>query len=70
MDGIINNHVFDDGNKRTAFTAGVALVEYLTGRDVVSTVQEEVQVTLAVEQGHMSIADLAEWLEAHSAPCS
>lgn len=67
MEGIIRNHPFVDGNKRTAFIVGVQLLQkLLPGKEVRSTPQDEVEVTSAVERRRMDTADLAAWFEEHS----
>jgi death-on-curing protein len=67
MEGIIKNHPFADGNKRTAFLAGARLLQMLAGKDMKLTVKEGVEVGKAVAEGRINVAELAAWFEAHSA---
>jgi death-on-curing protein len=63
--GIIADHPFVDGNKRTAMLAGLTLLK-INGIAVgMSTSQlEDFAVRVAVE--HLSVEDIAAWLELHS----
>lgn len=60
--GIVADHPFVDGNKRTAILAGLTVLK-LHGFDCTATNQqlEDFAVCVAVE--HMSVADIAAWLE-------
>lgn len=63
--GIISDHAFVDGNKRTAMLAGLTLVEL--NRHVFRAEQGELEdfaVKIAVE--HLTVGEIAAWLEAHS----
>jgi death-on-curing protein len=65
--GIIRNHPFADGNKRTGYA--LALVFLLdngfvfTGTDI-----DSVQVILSVAAGTTTEADLADWFRTHLQP--
>ncbi|WP_020558489.1 type II toxin-antitoxin system death-on-curing family toxin [Thiofilum flexile] len=57
-------HVFNDGNKRTAFTAmNICLV--LNGIDPTFDVIEAADVIIEVAQGKRDEQDLAAWLRSH-----
>lgn len=63
--GIVKNHPFLDGNKRTEFAAAAVFLEtngfQLTASEVEATV-----ATLALAEGKFSEEDYATWLKEHS----
>lgn len=63
--GIIRNHPFVDGNKRTGLVA-IAVFLSLNGWRFDPDQAEEVQVILALAAGEMEEDDLARWIEANS----
>jgi death-on-curing protein len=63
--GIVKNHPFLDGNKRTGFMMGAGFLER-NGFQFVATEAEAVLRTLALAAGEMSEAEYAEWLKANS----
>lgn len=67
MAGIVRNHPFVDGNKRTGFVVGVLFLE-LNGYRFVATEEEATQVVLNLAAGKLDDAALARWLAANSAP--
>ena len=66
MENIIRTSPFREGNKRTGFVAGAALIHVLTGRKVLASASEVVQVSKAVEDKSLDLAALSEWFEAHT----
>ncbi len=67
MDSLLRNHPFVDGNKRTGITAA-ALFLVQNGRRLTATNAEvEAFVRRAVE-AELDVAEIAEWLQAHSIP--
>lgn len=63
--GIIGDHPFADGNKRTAMLAGLTFVEVNGSRFSADTGElEDFAVSVAVE--HRSVDDIAAWLEQHT----
>ena len=65
---IIQDHVFRDGNKRTGMEAAFLFLRS-NGHQVISATSKDiVDTALKVAQGHMSIDDLAKWLEAVCTP--
>lgn len=62
--GLVRNHAFVDGNKRTGFAA---LVVFLgkNGADPDLPQPETVQVILELAAGRLSEADLAAWVAKH-----
>ncbi len=63
--GIIGDHPFVDGNKRTAMLVGLTLLElnsYVS--EIAIGTLEDFAVRVAVEQ--LSVEEIATWLEAHS----
>ncbi|MEX1111134.1 MAG: type II toxin-antitoxin system death-on-curing family toxin [Chthoniobacterales bacterium] len=63
--GIVKNHPFLDGNKRTGFMMGAGFLER-NGYEFIASEAEVVIRTLALAAGEMSEADYAAWLETNS----
>ena len=63
--GIVKNHPFIDGNKRTGFLVAVVFLELNGYRFRASEVDATLQ-TLALAAGDISEAAFAEWLKANS----
>ncbi len=63
--GIIKNHPFVDGNKRTGLISMHAFLA-LNGWNFDADQAEEVQVILALASGQMEEDELAGWIEANS----
>lgn len=63
---LAQNHPFVDGNKRTAYTA-FALFARVNGLTIQASENELFDLTLAVANGRMDKAQIAEWLAEHSA---
>ena len=63
--GIVKNHPFLDGNKRTGFMLGAGFLER-NGYEFTATEAEVVIRTLALAAGEMSEADYAAWLETNA----
>jgi death-on-curing protein len=59
--GISQNHPFNDGNKRTAFTAAAAFL-LINGQVVRAAEAEVVLMTTRLAEGSISDADYAAWL--------
>ena len=67
--GIVKNHPFLDGNKRTGFMMGAGFLER-NGYEFFASEVEVVLRTLALAAGEMTEADYAAWLEANSRKAS
>jgi death-on-curing protein len=65
--GIVQNHPFVDGNKRTAFVVAVSFLG-LNGHELTVDEAEAALVFLRLAAGELSEAELAAWLRAHSSP--
>src|SRR5258708_8743083 len=63
--GIVKNHPFLDGNKRTGFMLGAGFLER-NGLEFHATEAEAALRTLALAAGEMTDAAYAEWLKANS----
>ena len=63
--GIVLNHPFLDGNKRTGFLVAAAFLE-LNGREFTATEESVVEMTLALAGGKVKQAAYAEWLGRNS----
>jgi death-on-curing protein len=60
--GIVRNHPFVDGNKRTGFLAGAAFLE-LNGRVLKASEPEATRIILGVAAGEIDDAQLADWFQ-------
>ncbi len=60
--GIVLNHPFVDGNKRTGFMVAATFLE-LNGMEFSATEESVVQMTLALASGRLKQAAYAEWLD-------
>jgi death-on-curing protein len=65
--GIILNHPFIDGNKRTGFLVAATFLE-LNGLAFNATEESVVQKTVALAAGKLREADYAAWLEMNTHP--
>lgn len=65
--GIVCNHPFVDGNKRTGLLAAVVFL-HRNGYRLNPDQRDEVAVILALASGELEDAELATWLEANSSP--
>ena len=66
MENVIRTSPFREGNKRTGFAAGAALIHVLTGRIVLASANEVVWVSKAAEDKSLDLAALSEWFEEHT----
>ncbi len=62
---IIGDHPFSDGNKRTALTVCVLFLGR-NGQTLTASPKDLEDFTVKVATDHLGIADIAEWLVAHS----
>ena len=65
MRGIIGDHPFTDGNKRTAMLAGLTLLE-VNGYNFIAQRGELENFAVRVATDHLDIDAIADWLERHS----
>lgn len=63
--GIVLNHPFLDGNKRTGFLVAATFLE-LNGREFTATEETVVEMTLALASGKVKQVAYAEWLSKNS----
>ena len=63
--GIMQNHPFIDGNKRTGFLAAYVFLA-LNGWKLIAAEAPVVEAALALASGRMSEAEFAGWLKAQS----
>ena len=59
--GIVKNHPFTDGNKRTALHSMYVYI-IINGFDIIATQQEVEDLIIDVAAGNMTNTELAEWL--------
>ena len=67
--GIIRNHPFLDGNKRTGFMLAATFME-LNGLTLTASEESVVQQTLALAAGELKEASYAAWLKENSRKAS
>lgn len=65
--GIVRNHPFVDGDKRSGFQAAATFLR-LNGFDLTASDADVVVAVLALADGATSEAAFAEWLESHAEP--
>lgn len=63
--GIVQNHPFVDGNKRTAFTVGVVFLE-LNSFELKASEEDVIQTVFALAAGELDEAGYPEWLRANT----
>jgi death-on-curing protein len=63
--GIVRNHPFIDGNKRTAFLAAYLFLR-LNGWKLAASQNEAVQIVLLLAAGNIGEAEFGQWLESNS----
>lgn len=63
--GIIGNHPFVDGNKRTAFTVSATFLR-LNGLDLTATKEDRVLTFWGLAAGEISEDELAVWFECNT----
>jgi death-on-curing protein len=61
--GIVKNHPFIDGNKRTGFVVAIAFLQ-INGRRLEASEVDATLRTLALAAGAMTEAEYADWLKA------
>ena len=62
---LIFNHAFMDGNKRTSITATARFL-YINGYELTAEKEEFVAFPLRVENKHLSLEEIAKWIEGHT----
>ena len=65
--GIVRNHPFIDGNKRTGFVTGVLFLE-LNGFIFTASEEDATQAVLGLAEGSLDEAEYTVWLRANSKP--
>jgi death-on-curing protein len=62
--GIVKNHPFVDGNKRTAYVVMRTFLK-LNGYDIQASSEEKYQIWIDLAAGKLSEEELAEWIRVH-----
>jgi death-on-curing protein len=62
--GLVRNHPFVDGNKRTGFAIGIVFLE-LNGFDFKASEEDATEAVLALAAGTLDEAGYTEWLRAN-----
>ena len=65
MRGIVGDHPFTDGNKRTAMLAGLTLLE-VNGYNFIAQRGELENFAVRIATDHLDIDAIADWLKRHS----
>lgn len=63
--GLLRNHAFVDGNKRTSMYSAMTFLE-LNGYKFIAKNKQLVLFTLKVENEKLSVEEIASWLKQHS----
>ncbi len=63
--GIVQDHPFVDGNKRTAILAGLTLLE-VNGQRFAAEVGELEDFAVCIATDQLNVDDITKWLELHS----
>lgn len=64
--GLLRNHAFVDGNKRTAMYCGMTFLE-LNGYKFTAKQKEVVDFALKAENEKLSVDQISNWLKTHTA---
>ncbi len=65
LQSLLKNHQFVDGNKRTALSsAGIFLK--MNGYKLKNFHEEEVEFAVSVDNKHLSLEEISEWIRKHS----
>lgn len=65
--GIVANHPFVDGNKRTAFTVSVTFLR-LNGIELTARKEDRVLTFWGLAEGSITEDELTDWFERNTAP--
>jgi death on curing protein len=65
--GIVKNHPFNDGNKRTGFLA-IGLFLGINGQELTADPIEAIAVIMRLAEGKLTETSLAEWIRQNVAP--
>lgn len=63
--GIVGDHPFHDGNKRTAMLVGLTFLE-INERQFMASAGELEDFAVQIAVDHLDVAAIAEWLQSHS----
>jgi len=63
--GIIDDHPFVDGNKRTAMLSGLTLLK-LNGLNFAFKTGEIEDIAVEIDTRHIDVPDIAHWLKEHT----
>lgn len=66
--GIVGDHPFVDGNKRTAFTVSITFLR-LNGLQLTASKAHRVLTFWSLAAGEISQEQLVQWFERNTAPC-
>lgn len=66
--GLIKNHPWEGGNKRTA-SAIVDEFLYRNGQEIVASLEEIIQLVLDIEAERFGVDEIEEWLRQRTFPC-
>jgi len=66
LESLARYHVFVDGNKRTSL-ATIARFLHINGYELTATDSQAEKFILKSAQGHVSLEEIARWIEEHSA---
>ena len=65
LQSLLKNHPFVDGNKRTALTSASVFLKK-NGYKLINNHKEEVEFTVRVDNGNLTVEQISKWLKLHS----
>lgn len=65
LQSLLKNHAFVDGNKRTALTSAGLFLK-MNKYNLINYHQEEVEFAVKVDNGNLSVEEIAKWLKKHT----
>lgn len=65
LQSLLKNHPFVDGNKRTALTSAGTFLKR-NGWKLINNHEEEVEFAIRVDNEHLSVEQISNWLKEHS----
>lgn len=65
LQSLLKNHAFVDGNKRTALTSAGLFLK-VNNYTLINNHKDEVEFAVKVDNGNLSVEEIAQWLKEHT----